>query len=159
MLNKFTKISLLFLRISLGWLMFYAGISKLTNASWSAAGYLTHALTFPQIFGWFASPAILPITNFLNEWGLTILGISLIFGLCVRLTSFFGILLMVLYYLPVLEFPFIQPNSYLVDDHIIYIFVLLIFISTSAGRFYGLDGLWTKSRLAKKHPKTTKLLA
>jgi thiosulfate dehydrogenase [quinone] large subunit len=159
MQNKFAKISLLFLRLSLGWLMFYSGINQLTNASWSAAGYLTNAITFPQLFHWLASASILPTINFLNEWGLVVLGASLIFGLCVRLTSAFGMLLMLLYYLPVLSFPFIQPGSYLVDEHIIYIFVLLVFISTSAGRVYGLDGVWIKLGFAKKHPKIVKLLA
>src|SRR3989344_9109737 len=107
-MNKSQKVSLFFLRISTGWMMFYAGITKVLDPNWSAAGYLNHATTFPNFFAWFAQPGILPVTNFLNEWGLTILGVSLILGLFVRLTSGLGVILMLLYYFPVLEFPFVE---------------------------------------------------
>jgi uncharacterized membrane protein YphA (DoxX/SURF4 family) len=38
---------------------------------------------------------MLPITNFINAWGLTILGISLILGIGVRLFSILGAILMI----------------------------------------------------------------
>ncbi|MEK7133249.1 MAG: DoxX family membrane protein, partial [Patescibacteria group bacterium] len=89
-MTKFQKLSLFFLRISLGWLMFYAGIAKILNPEWSAAGYLKSAKTFVGFYQWLASPGVLPIINFLNEWGLTILGVSLILGIGVRLSSILG---------------------------------------------------------------------
>ena len=159
MLNKSTGTAILLLRIFLGWLMFYSGISQVTNVHWSAAEFLKSAITCPQLYGWLASPSVLPTINFLNSWGLTLLGLSLIFGLLVRLSSSLGMVLMLLYYLPGLSFPFIRPNGCLVDDHIIYLFVLYLFIVSSAGRIYGLDSIWTKTRFAKKHPKITKFLA
>ena len=152
-MTKFEKISLFLLRISAGWLMFYAGITKVLDPGWSAAGYLTNAKTFPQFFAWFASPNILPITNFLNEWGLTILGLSLIFGVFVRLSSLAGVALMMLYYFPVLEFPVIAPHSYLVDEHIIYAFVLLYFAAARAGRVYGLEKWCSNLPICSKFPK------
>lgn len=45
-MTQFQKISLFLLRISIGWLMFYAGITKVLNPEWSAAGYLKGAKTF-----------------------------------------------------------------------------------------------------------------
>ena len=123
----------------MGWLMFYAGITKVFNPDWSAAGYLTAAKTFPTLFQWFASPEILPVINLINEWGLTLLGVSLILGIFVRLSSLLGAALMLLYYFPVLEFPLIPPHSYLVDDHIIYALVLLFFAAVRAGRAWGFD--------------------
>lgn len=69
-LSVFQKISLLLLRLALGSIMFfYAGIMKVLNPAWSAEGYLKSAKTFPALYQWFASFDILPITNFVNEWG------------------------------------------------------------------------------------------
>lgn len=142
------KISLFLLRISLGWVMFYAGITKVLNSSWSAEGYLKGAKTFPGLFQWFLNPGVLPIINFVNEWGLTLLGASLILGIFVRLSSILGIALMVLYYLPVLEFPYIGKSSYIVDDHIIYALILLYFSVIGAGKYLGFDG-WMKKLFRK----------
>lgn len=136
MKNKF---SLFLLRFSMGWLMFYAGITKILNPEWSAAGYLGNAKTFTGFFNWFVQPDVLPLTNFLNEWGLTLLGVSLILGIFVRLSSVLGALLMLLYYFPVLQFPIIPPHSYIVDDHIIYALVLIYFSVVRAGRIFGFD--------------------
>jgi thiosulfate dehydrogenase (quinone) large subunit len=137
---QFQKVSLFVLRVSMGWFMFYAGITKVLNPEWSAAGYLGNAKTFSGFFSWFLRPDILPITNLINEWALTLLGVSLILGIFVRFSSIGGVLLMLLYYFPVLQFPYISSHSYIVDEHIIYIFVLLYFVASNAGRVWGLDG-------------------
>ena len=106
-MNKLQRISLFVLRIGLGWVFFWAGITKVLNPAWSAEKFLQGAKTFPELFSWFASPGMLPITNFMNEWGLTLLGASLILGIFVRWSAPLGVLLMVLYYLPILKFPYI----------------------------------------------------
>lgn len=46
---------------------------------------------------------------------------------------------MALYYLSALDFPYPDPHSFIVDQHIIYIFLLLFFAFSNAGVFYGLD--------------------
>jgi thiosulfate dehydrogenase (quinone) large subunit len=146
----FERFSLFALRVSLGWLFFYAGITKVLDPSWSAEGYLRSAKMFPEFYSWLASPEILPIINIVNEWGLTLLGISLIFGVFVRVSSLLGAFLMLLYYLPAAELrpfeffpqifvPYIGEHSVIVDEHIIYIFVLLLFAAVKAGRAWGLD--------------------
>ena len=48
---------------------------------------------------------------------------------------------MILYYLPILDFPYPNPHAYLVDEHIIYILVLVVLASVRAGRIWGLDGV------------------
>lgn len=133
------KLSIFALRIAMGWLMFYAGITKILDPEWSVTGYLEHAKTFPEFFQWFLQPGVLPITNFINEWGLTLLGVSLLLGAAVRLSSVLGVLLMLLYYFPVLEFPHIAPHSYIIDEHIIYALVLGLLAAFQAGRYWGLD--------------------
>jgi|SRR3989344_3430830 len=157
-MNQFSKFSLFLLRISTGWMMFYAGITKILTPNWSAAFYLKDAKTFPAFFQWFLRPDILPITNFLNEWGLTILGASLILGVFVRLTSIYGIVLMMLYYFPILQFPYPNPHAYIIDEHIIYAFVLLFFAAVRAGRVWGLEGPCSRLPICSRFPVLRKLL-
>ena len=142
-MTNFKKLSILFLRLGLGFLFFWAGWTKVIDPKWSAAGYLVGAQTFKSLFTWFASPEVLPIINFLNEWGLTLIGAALILGISVRLASFFGLAMMILYYLPI--FP---PAHGWIDDHVIYSLILLMFMTTGAGEWYSL-GKWFQTRL---HP-------
>ena len=131
--------------------MFYAGITKVLDPSWSAVGYLSSAKNFVDLFAWFAQPGILPVINFVNAWGLTLLGVSLILGVLVRLSSILGVVLMVLYYL-VLDFPKPNPHSFIVDEHIIYIAVLMLLASFRAGRIWGLEDWCSKLPLCSKFP-------
>ena len=132
------KFFLFMLRVIVGWMFFYAGITKVLNPQWSAEGYLKGAKAFTWFFQMLLDPSVLPIINFMNKWGLTLLGISLILGLFVRFSSLLGVLLMALYYLA-LGFPYPNPHSYIVDEHIIYISILLFFATIKAGRVFGLD--------------------
>lgn len=138
------KLSLFLLRVSTGWMMLYAGVTKIINPNWSAEGYLAGAKMFPSFFHWLLQPNILPTVNFVNEWGLTLLGVSLILGIGVRLSSILGALLMLLYYLPILDFPYPNAHSYIVDDHVIYIFVLLFFAAIRAGHTWGLGNTFPR---------------
>jgi len=147
-MTKFQKIPLVLLRISLGWMFFYAGITKVLNPSWSAEGYLKSAKTFSWFYNIVSAPSALPVTNFINEWGLTLLGVALILGVFVRLSSILAAIMMGLYYLPILDFPYPNPHSFVVDEHIIYIFALLTLAS-----FRG--GSWSLNKLFGKHSKLT----
>jgi thiosulfate dehydrogenase (quinone) large subunit len=135
------RVGLFLLRISLGWLFLYAGLSKLMNANWSAAGYLANAQTFSGFYAWLASPTNIGWVNFLNEWGLALVGVALLLGLATRFASFWGIVIMILYYIPVLNFPQVGDHGYIVDEHIIYAFALLILMTFSAGKYWGLDAM------------------
>jgi|SRR3989344_2678735 len=152
-MTRFEKTSLFLLRVGTGWLMFYAGITKILDPGWSAAGYLNNAKIFSGFFAWFATPNILPITNFVNEWGLTLLGVSLILGIGVRLSSILGAALMMLYYFPVLEFPYPNTHSYIVDEHIIYALVLLVLAALRAGRTWGLENWCSRFPVCSKFPR------
>src|SRR3989344_6959821 len=134
------KTSLFLLRVGLGCLFLYAGISKLMDPAWSAAGYLNNASTFPGFYHWFASPQNIGWGNLLNEWGLTLIWAASILGVLVRWASIGGILMMLLYYFPVLQFPYVPSgHAFIVDDHIIYIFVLAVLAKYEAGKIWGLD--------------------
>lgn len=149
MLSQYQKAALILLRLALGWLMFYSGITKVLDPEWSAAGFLHSAKTFSSLYSWFAQPDILPITNFANQWGLTLLGVSLLLGVGVRFSSLLGAALMALYYFVGLEFPYIGTNSYVVDQHVVYVLALLVLAAFRAGRIWGIDGVLAASRFRR----------
>lgn len=152
-LSKNVMVSVFLLRLGMGWLFFYAGITKILAPGWSAAGYLRGAKTFTAFYEWLASPAILPIINFINEWGLLFLGLSLILGLFARLSSVLGALLMVLYYFPILQFPYPNPHSFIVDEHIVYALALVVLAAIGSGRFWGLQKWCSGLPICSKYPK------
>ena len=63
------KFFLFLLRVSAGWMFFYAGITKVLNPQWSAEGYLKGAKSFVWFYQWLLQPEILPIINSINKWG------------------------------------------------------------------------------------------
>lgn len=138
-MNSYQKVSLFLLRVTLGWLMLWAGWSHVTdpNFSQAIAGYLGGAKMFGSFYSVLTGPTVLPIIALVNAWGLVLLGVSLITGAFVRWSAPLGMLLMLLYYLP-LGFPHPDTHSYIVDDHIIYIAALFVLWSEQAGRIWGL---------------------
>lgn len=149
-MNQYQKITLFLSRLSLGVLYLYAGITKVIDPNWSAGGYLKGAKTFSFLFQWMLDPSILPFIDFVNEWGLTLLGISLIVGCFVRYSSYAGVALMSLYYLAILDFPYPNAHALIVDEHIIYIAALLALVAFNAGNIWGLDGWLAKRRKMTK---------
>lgn len=144
--------ALFLLRVAMGWLFFYAGITKVLNPAWSAAGYLQGAKSFTAFYGSMLHPALLPIVNFMNEWGLTLLGVSLLLGIFVRFSTILGVVLMALYYLA-LDFPYPNPNSLVIDQHIIYIFALIVLNAFRAGRVWGLDPWCSNLPVCRRYPR------
>lgn len=139
----FKKISLFLLRVGMGILFLWAGYTKLIDPTWSAAGYISGSKVFTGFYAWLLQPNILPVINFLNEWGLTLIGLALIFGVFTRLASFFGLALMILYYLPI--YP---PTHGLIDEHIIYSLAFLVLMAFGAGEILTAS-TWIQTRL---HP-------
>lgn len=139
-MTGFQKGTLFFLRIATGWLFFYAGYVQLITEKWSAEGYLKGAKNFQELYFWLLRPDVLPIISQVNKWALILLGVSLIAGVFVRLSSYLGIVLMFLYYF-VLPFPAQSTHGLVVDEHIIYIGVLGVLAALRAGRFLGMDAL------------------
>ena len=123
------------------------------DPAWSAAGFLSGAKTFIGFYQWLATPAVLPITNLMNEWGLTLLGLALMLGVFVRLGAILGSVLMFLYYLPILQFPYPNAHAFIVDEHIIYIAALLLLASLRAGRVWGLEEWCSRLPICSRFPK------
>ena len=144
-MTNWQKTTLLLLRLALGWVFLYAGLTKVLSPDWTAAGYLKGAKTFTDLYQWFAADANIGWVSFLNQWGQVLIGAAMILGIGVRIASWGGALMMLLYYFPVLVFPKIGANSYLVDEHIIYALVFLVFGALGSQSTWGVSA-WLKSK-------------
>lgn len=89
--------------------------------------------------------------NMAVDWlfmlGLLFLGISLLFGIGMTIAGYAGTILMILLWLSL--FP--PQSNPILDQHIIYVFVLLLLRAKQAGRIYGLGNWWKDTRLVKKY--------
>lgn len=86
-------------RVAIGWHFLYEGISKLAEKDWTAAGYLTNATgPFSGFYQWMGSSSLLPVIDFLNVYGLILIGLALFLGIALRIAACSGILLLALYY-------------------------------------------------------------
>lgn len=130
--------ALLLLRVLLGWHFFFAGITKVLEGNWTAAGYLGGVGEANPFYGFFQAMAgsdWMWLIDLLNMWGLTLVGVALLLGAFVRFSAFWGAVMMWFYWASSLPL----ANSIFIDDHIIYIVLLFALGAFGAGRYYGLD--------------------
>lgn len=79
--------------------------------------------------------------------GLFLVGLCLLLGIGVRIACYSGAVLVFLIYLSL--FP--PANNPLIDEHIVYIFVLLLIAQRSTQQSFGLGSRWRKLDIVKKH--------
>jgi thiosulfate dehydrogenase (quinone) large subunit len=140
------------LRVLVGWLFLYAGSWQILQ-HYSAGGFLNHVVTFHGFFAVFAAPEMLPYTDFLMKWGHLLIGLSLVFGLLVRVSGPFGILLMLVYHFAHMDWPFIENHlSLFVDYHLVYAVVIVYLMAHRAGHVWGLDGLLDRPSVVTRYP-------
>jgi thiosulfate dehydrogenase (quinone) large subunit len=140
------------LRILMGWTFLYAGLWQIWD-NFDTAGFLNHVVTFHDVFAVFATPAILPFTDFMVKWGHLLIGLSLIFGFMVRVSGPFGVLLMITYYFAHMKFPYIEESiNFLVDYHLVYATVIVYLVAHRAGHIWGLDGVVERMHMVEEHP-------
>ncbi len=149
---------LVLFRLALGWLFFYAGVTKVFDPQWSPKGYLLSAKTLPALYAWLASPTVLPILTVVAAWSLFLLGLSLLLGIGIKISGRLGAVLMILFYLPVLSFPLVGEHSFLVDEHIIYALALLVLSSGAVQTPWSLGSRLTKIRFFASRPRLAALL-
>ena len=136
------------LRMVIGWHLLYEGVSKLLAKHWTSAEYLSDSTwllagVFRSLAG---SPGLLRVVDFLNMWGLTLIGLALLLGLRTRLFAALGALLVALYY--VSNPPFVglrgvtaEGDSLIINKNLIEIVGLLVILMGGRGATYGLDNL------------------
>ncbi len=148
--NRAATWAVTILRLMLGWYMLIDGGQILFTPGWSAAGFLNGAQTFPAFYAWFALPMNAWWVNPLNSWGITLIGVALLLGVGVRVASWAGALMMLLYYFPHYAFP-IVPHGYIVEEHIIYASAFVLFAVWPAAQKFGL-GSYLRSTFLGRVP-------
>jgi thiosulfate dehydrogenase [quinone] large subunit len=108
----------------------------------------------------FTTPAMVPVTTFLVEYGHLLIGLSLLTGLMVRVSASFGVFLMLTYWLAHMDCSCIEnTNNFIIDFHLVYAGVLVTLIVARAGHVWGL-GAWAENLdLFKQHPGLKPLVA
>jgi len=150
------------LRVAAGWHFLYEGIAKLMTANWTSQGYLAVSKwIFAPFFQWIAAtPPALAAVDFLNMWGLTLIGLGLMLGAMTRTAAVFGMILISLYYLANppfigMDFGVIAEGSYLiVDKNFVEFFALAVVAIFPASSYLGLDRYF--AYLRSKPEKTVK---
>ncbi|MFC2124761.1 DoxX family protein [Bacteroidota bacterium] len=136
------------LRILIGWHFLYEGISKLAMGNWSSYAYLMDSKwLFSGLFhSIIANPTTLAIMDFLNIWGLILIGLGLFVGMFTRLASISGIFLLLIYYIA--NPPFIESSApvqghyYIINLNLIEAGILLIFAILKKDHLWSLDRLF-----------------
>ena len=151
-LAKYTvaeKFVLVALRILIGWHILYEGFAKLLIPNWSSASFLKESKWILEGFSsWIIGhQSVLNIVDFLNTWGLILIGLGLIMGLLTRIASITGAALLLVYYLnnpPFIGLEYTLPSegSYLVvSKTLIESMALVVLAVFPSGYFAGLDML------------------
>jgi uncharacterized membrane protein YphA (DoxX/SURF4 family) len=140
------------IRIAIGWQFLYEGITKILTDNWSSAAYLAGSkwIFAPLFHSMTESAGIIAIVDFLNIWGMILVGIGLMLGLLTRWASAGGALMLLFYFIAYPPFPGYMlgvpaEGSYLwVNKTLIEFFVLVAFAFFSSDYHFGLDRLYTR---------------
>ncbi len=146
-------------RIVLGWVFLWAALDKIFGLGYTTkagkawfngvsptAGFLKSVQG--PFAGFFHSFAGNVAVDWLFMLGLLFVGIGFLLGTHVKLSAYVGSVLMFFIWLS--SFP-IKTNPF-IDEHIVYILVLLTLASVGAGQYLGLEKWWKKQNFVKKHP-------
>lgn len=147
--GSFQFIALVSLRLLIGWHFMYEGLAKITNPYWTSAGYLQESQ------GWFSeyfqdlssNPGVLAAVDYLNQWGLLLIGLALILGIFVRWAAWAGVVVLALYYLaappfPGLEYGIPAEGAYLIVNKIlIELAGFLVILAFPTSHLFGLAQL------------------
>ena len=151
--NNHQLYGLVVLRVLIGWHILYEGVSKLINPYWSSAAYL---LDSKWIFSVLAktivsNPTLLTISDYVNMWGLTLVGLCLLLGVFSRQAALSGMVFISLYYFfapPFLGLEYSRPGegSYIiVNKNLIEACALFVLYHFPTSHLIGLDRILFKS--------------
>ena len=152
-------------RVVIGVIYLWAGLEKVIGAggTWTAKGFLAYAtggsLAWPFITGepvegtiynpthdlWVslsANTTLMPIIDFLVQFGEVAIGVALILGIATRFAATAGALMMMFFFFAAWDFAF-----GIVNQHLTYAIVTFGLALVGAGNFNGLD-----ARIAKQLP-------
>ncbi len=154
---EYTKgklVTLVLLRLLIGWHFFYEGMVKVFTPAWTSKAYLLDSGGFAKpFFEWIAlNPTLLVVNDFINVWALTLTGFFLLIGFLVRPAALAGMALLGLYYLshpafPGIEYLFPSDGSYfIVNKTLVELAAMAVVYAFPTAHIIGLQRLISKSR-------------
>ncbi|MBY0376424.1 hypothetical protein K2P96_00410 [Patescibacteria group bacterium] len=148
------------LRLLMGFMFLWAFLDKLfglgltttPDKAWLAGGSPTSGFLAFGVHGpftaFFHSLSGNPLVDWLFMLGLLFIGVTLTFGISVKLGSWAGIIMLLLMYSAVGIWP---ANNPFIDEHLIYIFVMASFLFTNPGKYFGFGNVWYRSSFVQKY--------
>ncbi len=156
---KLKQIILVFLRLAIGWLFLWGFLDKTwglgfptdSAKAWLVGnsptyGFLKFA-TYGPLAPYFQNLAGQAWVDWLFMIGLLLIGLALILGIGIRVAGVSGALMMLFMYLSL--FP--PQDNPAINQHIIYIIILLYLPLTRANYYYGMGQWWENRSLVKKY--------
>ena len=147
------------LRLSMGLIFLWAFIDKVfglgfattPEKSWLVGGSPTAGFLQFAVHGPFAdfyhSLAGIPMVDWLFMLGLLFIGITLTFGIFVKLGSLAGVAMLFLMYTAIGIPP---ENNPFIDDHLVYILVMIGLMISDSGNYLGFGKAWSRTDLVQK---------
>ncbi len=153
--SKPQLIGLVVLRVAIGWHFLFEGLAKISAQNWTSYLYLMDSKgIFENVFKALAeNKQSLIIVDYLNIWGLIIIGLILMLGLFSKQVTIAAITLLSLYYLshpPFFGLDYALPSTgsyWIVDKTLIEIFALIVLFVFPTGKEIGLDRLFIKKNI------------
>ena len=157
---KYTKpqVFLALTRVAMGFILLWAFFDKLfglkfataPEKSWLAGnsptlGFLqfgTHG-PFSEMF---KAMAGMPVVDWLFMAGLLLIGLCLLLGIGMKIATATGMLVFFFMWLSMLP----PKNNPVLDEHIMYILILLVLRYHEAGKFFGFQDWWSRRHLVRK---------
>jgi thiosulfate dehydrogenase [quinone] large subunit len=147
--NKPTKLFLILLRVAVGWFFLYQGITAILDPQWSVLPFISNAHTFPDFYMSMSDSITASYISYLIKGLYVLIGACIVSGLFVRVGAFLGALIMLFFYFPLLQFPYVRyadVTYYIVDYHLMMAILLIYLFAARAGEVFGLGTLFKFSR-------------
>lgn len=133
-MTRAQRLVLVLLRLALGGIFLYSGLTGILSNSLAIPHPLVSAL-LPDFYHWVGSPARLMLVNTIYEWSLLVVGLLILTGFLTYFASIAGIILILFTYLPT----FSGSLEHALNADLIYILVFVLLIVSRAGSVFGLD--------------------
>ena len=145
---------LVILRVLIGWYFLYDGLAKVFTPKCTAYGYLMDSQgVFAPFFRMIAeNQSMMAAADFINIWGLTLVGVMLILGLLEKASYIGAALFLILYYLshpPLLHVEYLLPTegSYLwVDKNLVMLAAVAVLYFFPTAMRIGMDRIMLKNK-------------
>lgn len=155
--NAYTKAQLswlVILRVTIGWFFLYEGLVKILSPNWTSYGYLVDSKGFFRpLFTLIAeNPTLMTITDFINIYGLAIVGLLLILGLFERIGYIGAAAFLLLYYIahpPLINVEYLLPSegsTLWVNKNLVMFVAVAVMYFFPTSRIIGLDRAILKDR-------------